>query len=492
MLSLFHFFDSYDRSITPLYGIAFLFLVSFYFLQKSNHNDSNCPIAPSSYVQSTIRMSGKLAPEFVKEMFKKTCSNTYFLRLPIPGGGIYVVGDIPTLRAILVDPKSDKPPSIFQRYDLITANPTIFTRSTKHAMWKSVRKSVAKAFSSKEIKRMNSVCDKYVKKWINEDLEMFIRDGKSFDPSSEMVNLTFNVIMESAFEYPSNSSNRLERELFLENISKCLMEFSLKQGSNPLRKYLGPFLRERKDAFTAGVGLRKYAQKVLDSYRANPNKSEKNTIIKLILNNEDLKTDEERVAEMLIFMVAGFETTGYTLSSTLILLAKHPHVAEKLRKELMEMDQEDWSKSPYLRCVIQESKRLVPVGAITTARSTGQEFIIQNDRDKPKITIPKGATVFQCNIVSFHDPVTFKDPETFNPERWEKGNVTKEMEDAMLVFSLGHRNCVGQSLAVAELYSSIPQLVSRYVFEVDKEGKLEFFLTMKFLGCRLKARRVKD
>lgn len=497
MLSLFHFFDSYNWSIIPTNAIAisttFFILISAYVLRKSKFNDPYCPVAPSSYIQSAIQMSGKDAPGFVKDMFKKTCSNTFFLRLPLPGWGIYIVGDVPTVRSILQDPKSDKPPVFYQKFEQIGRNPTIFTRSTSNHLWKSVRKSVAKAFSSKEVRRMNKVCSKCIQTWINEDLETFIHEGSSFDPSTEMVNLTFNVVMESAVEYPCTSSTKMERTMFLENSQKCLEEFVLKETSNPFRKYLRLFLTERKDAFKARTGLVDFGQKVLDNYRANTNKSEDNTIIKLILNNEDLKSDKERVAEILTFMIAGFETTGYTLSSTLILLAKHPSVAKKLRKELMRMDQADWSKSPYLRCVIQESKRLLPVAVLTVVRSTGQEFVVQTDPNKPKFTIPKGANVMQSNLISFHDPATFEDPETFIPERWEKGRVTKEMDDAMmLTYAVGSRNCVGQRLAVAELYSSIPHLVAGYDFEVEEEGKIEFFLTMKYIGCRLKATRAKD
>ena len=41
-------------------------------------------------------------------------------------------------------------------------------------------------------------------------------------------------------------------------------------------------------------------------------------------------SDEEVSAQSVIFMVAGFETTGSTLSYMAYLLAAHPEVQEKL------------------------------------------------------------------------------------------------------------------------------------------------------------------
>ena len=45
-------------------------------------------------------------------------------------------------------------------------------------------------------------------------------------------------------------------------------------------------------------------------------------------------SDEEVSAQSVIFMVAGFETTGSTLSYMAYLLAAHPEVQEKLLQEL--------------------------------------------------------------------------------------------------------------------------------------------------------------
>jgi len=55
-----------------------------------------------------------------------------------------------------------------------------------------------------------------------------------------------------------------------------------------------------------------------------------------------------------------------------------------------------------------------------------------------------------------------------------------------LTFGLGNRNCIGQSLATAELDSVLPRLVARYNMHLESEGELDFFLTLKVNGARVR------
>jgi cytochrome P450 len=103
--------------------------------------------------------------------------------------------------------------------------------------------------------------------------------------------------------------------------------------------------------------------------------------------------------------------------------------------------------------------------------------------------VPKGALVLMPQILANYDsPRLFEDPETYRPERWE--NASKKMLEATHPFSYGNRNCIGQSLAMAEINSILPKLVSRFVLDLVEEGKPDYFLTSKFHGARLKVRVV--
>lgn len=66
------------------------------------------------------------------------------------------------------------------------------------------------------------------------------------------------------------------------------------------------------------------------------------------------------------------------------------------------------------------------------------------------------------------------------------------MHLAHIPFSLGARNCGGQSLAMAEISTVLSILLAKYDFTVADDGEADFFLTMKPKGTKLIAHRLKS
>ena len=435
------------------------------------------PFSSAGTLESIKGISGPNAPWFFLDMAKSVGSDVYALRVPIPGG-ITVVGDPTTIREVLLDSKSDKPEAIYAPFVQIAGSLGMFTRKSD-SKWKAARKGSAHAFSSSEIDRMKRICSSHVEQWIEEKLEPCIRNGESFDPSKEMCFITFRVILESAFEYTQVTDNDYGH--FKHHLEVGLREFGA--SANPLRKYYGPLLIEYRNALKSCREMQSFTQNILDAYRANKNKSKNKTIIRMIIENESHTSDKERIAEMLTMLIAGHDTTGFTLSTTIILLAKHPKVSQKLRQELSSMEAPKRPQSQYLKNVIKESKRLIPVAAFVSVRQTGRDISCKEG----SMIIRKGTNCFMPFILPHRNQSVFKDPDVFRPERWEMAD--KPMHEAFMPFALGKRNCIGQSLAVAELYSVLPRLLAEYTFDVETEGELEFFLTLKYVGAQLKPMR---
>jgi len=63
------------------------------------------------------------------------------------------------------------------------------------------------------------------------------------------------------------------------------------------------------------------------------------------------------------------------------------------------------------------------------------------------------------------------------------------MNQALIPFSLGHRNCVGQSLANAEMQTVLAVLCAQFDFAIEDEGSYEYFLTYKPVGAKLIPRK---
>jgi len=323
---------------------------------------------------------------------------------------------------------------------------------------------------------MNRICHEHVDNWIKTFLGPIADTKQTFDPSHEMVKLTFHIIMESAFEYKATDA---EFEHVNKHFEIALREYSTKQALNSLRKVFGRFIPEVQRALASCNELITFATHLLKSCHDNRSKSAQNTAIKLIDGLEGFDKSA-KAAEIIVFIAAGYDTTGFSVANTLVLLGKHPGVTSKARQSLGGGVQQ----SDYLRNVFTESNRLYPVAAAGSVRFLERDLHYPSSDKTKQIVIPKGSNLYMPQIMPNYIESIFPDPHKFWPERWE--NATTEMKQAVLPFSYGNRNCLGQRLALAELDTVLPRLVSSYDFVLETEGELDRFLTFKFMGARMR------
>lgn len=171
------------------------------------------------------------------------------------------------------------------------------------------------------------------------------------------------------------------------------------------------------------------------------------------------------------------------MAFTLLELARHPEEQKKIRDDLSTLDPKEWCNSKVLQMAIKESMRLHPVSAGGSLRRVGKDFTT-----KEGFFIPRNSNVVSCMMLLHHNPAVFADPDKFIPSRWE--NPTKDMKDAFLIFSAGKQNCIGQALANAELHCIIPMILSQVELEVEDEGSMDYFLTLKPAGAMLKGKLI--
>mmetsp|Transcript_16437 Transcript_16437/g.45865 ORF Transcript_16437/g.45865 Transcript_16437/m.45865 type:complete len:551 (-) Transcript_16437:106-1758(-) len=477
------------------------------------------PYANFSMFQTIGEISGPDLASFFQQNVDELQTRVFRLSLPMPK--VFVVGKASYQREILMDKSTDKPYEFYQAFDLLAGRSTIISFATHNQLWKSLRKGLAPAFSANQVSRMNEICQKHVRHWIDSTVEKDLvnHPDKTFDPAHAMTRLAFKTISEAAFEYDATDQECEDFRLWTDT---ALREFILRQTTNPFRKLFGPFIPEVRQAHAAANKFQAFGRRVLDAYKNNPNKSEANTLINLIENSAHNFSETQKATEIPMFMVAGQDTTGYTLTNILVLLAMHPHEMKKVRESLWReyIDNKEAAKksnktipahqsirpSGYLRQVITEADRFLPVSTIGSIRSTGREYVLSvkecvekksssnaananakttNDDDAIYI-IPKGSKVFLPQCLAHSDPAVFENADKFLPSRWD--NPTKEMTQSVITFSAGVRGCAGQTLAMAELNSVLSLLFMKYELEVVEEGRLEYFLSLKRLGTKLRAR----
>ncbi|KAB7506634.1 Cytochrome P450 2L1 [Armadillidium nasatum] len=184
---------------------------------------------------------------------------------------------------------------------------------------------------------------------------------------------------------------------------------------------------------------------------------------------------------------AGSETTASTFRWTILYLTKYPEVQKKVHEEIdkaLPRDRLptllDKDKLVYTQAVINEALRLNPIAMFGLQHTFDEEFEIKG------YCIPKDAIVMPSIIMCHHDPDYWEDPKVFKPERFitpeGKLDINKE---GFLPFSIGRRNCIGETLARTELFFFVVGILQNFKFEAPEDVEIStepdknrpFFLT---------------
>lgn len=218
-----------------------------------------------------------------------------------------------------------------------------------------------------------------------------------------------------------------------------------------------------------------YNKKHAGKTKTNDRVYEDDTIISRIMNNPHYNSDDERAADIVILLAAGHDTTAYSISWTLLeTIRNQPPELAQYRSKINDLPEEDWRRVDELQYIIKEGMRLQPVLAMGTVRDVGKEIVYQCEKGE-KVVLPKDSIYFINLFPMFRNPAYYDEPDKFIPSRW----INPKTEDAHVPFSIGSRNCIGQTLANAELHTVLAVLLGKYDFTVESEGYAEYLTTLK-------------
>uniref|UniRef100_A0A914UVP2 Cytochrome P450 n=1 Tax=Plectus sambesii TaxID=2011161 RepID=A0A914UVP2_9BILA len=186
---------------------------------------------------------------------------------------------------------------------------------------------------------------------------------------------------------------------------------------------------------------------------------------------------ELQLANVLMdFWVAGMETTATTLRWAVILLAAHPDIQTKLQAEIDAVigrdrlpSMSDKPNLPYTSAVVMELQRKSNIVTLNVPHKTTQ------DTDIGGLFIPKDCTILPQVSTVLDNPEVYVNPERFDPERFLEADgktFNKTAVDYLVPFSLGKRQCAGESLARMELFLILVILMQHYSFVVPENGSL--------------------
>jgi len=189
-------------------------------------------------------------------------------------------------------------------------------------------------------------------------------------------------------------------------------------------------------ADAAALDLRTYFEKLTARRRAQPADDLVSALVQVNSADEGRISDVELIVNLILLLVAGFETTTNLLGNGLELALSRPNVTEGLRSGAIPVEG-----------FVEEVLRYDSPVQLATRIALTDEARIGGRR------IPRGAQVLMLVGAAHRDPARFPDPEQFDPLR---------PESAPLSFGGGIHYCLGQGLARLEAQITFARLFQRF------------------------------
>ena len=172
--------------------------------------------------------------------------------------------------------------------------------------------------------------------------------------------------------------------------------------------------------------------------------------------------------QVLLFLIAGRETTAMTLACTLAQLALRPEWQTKLREEIRERldgrapSAEEVAQLEWTDHFLHECMRLFP-GAYGMNRSTRDDEVLAGYH------IPAGSWVEVSMWGIHHSAAVWHEPEVFDPRRFDV--PTRQFPGshryAWMPFGAGPRGCIGMQIAMLEIPIVMASVLQAFTLETQ-------------------------
>ena len=169
---------------------------------------------------------------------------------------------------------------------------------------------------------------------------------------------------------------------------------------------------------------------------------------------------------MIDLFLAGMETTSSALLWTILYLLHHPEVQKRVHEELDNIvgpdklpSLDDKDKLHFTNAVLHESFRVTSFVPMSVPHYALEDVKVRG------YVIPQGSVVLPSLFHVMYNPLRFKNPGTFNPDRFMSPEGTFVPDEHVIPFSIGKRYCLGQSLAEKEFFLFFTGLLQKFRFE---------------------------
>ncbi|MGA8586274.1 MAG: cytochrome P450 [Roseiarcus sp.] len=399
--------------------------------------------------------------------------------------------------------------------EILRARPETFRRSAKTdetlselgikgvfnaegEVWRSQRKLAVAALAQRNLKQLyphiETVAHRLKRRW-----DRAAATGEALDVVDEMKRFTVDVTMLIAFGHDANtveaSNDVIQRylEVILPRVGQRLFatvpiwryvrlpsDRRLDRALAAVREWLGVLLAETRRRLEAGSGHPDRPANFLES------------MVTAVDEHGEPFSDATIMSNLITMLIAGEDTTAFTLAWAVHELCDAPRWRDALRREADDVfglpdvaaDVDAVNRLAVASAVANEALRLRPVAPFSGASANV-------DTSLGEYFVPKGTTILLLFRPEAVELTNFADPLAFKPARWLDAPSGPHNPSAQIPFGSGPRMCPGRSLALLEMKTLLSMMYKS--FDVERAGRAEdvtelFGFTMSPAGLRIRLR----
>lgn len=334
-----------------------------------------------------------------------------------------------------------------------------------HERWLPRRRALQPIFTKRHVTRyaghMAGAAQSIVDGW---------RDGAFFDLDSECRKLTLRALGRSVLGVSLD-----ERADEIGWALRTSLGWVSDRAARPINAPRWVPTKGQREARRANATLHRLAAEILRGVRADTGRDA--PLVRALIEAVDTEThcpltDDEICHELVLFMLAGHDTTSTTLSYALWSLGHDRGLQEQLRAEVAALGDRPLTPDDVVDLgltvrVLHEALRLCPPAA-GTVRSLTRDLVVDGYRVEAK-------TFAVVSFYALHrDPALWEDPLRFDPDRFLPERSKGRSRWQYLPFGGGPRSCIGDHFAMLEATLALATIIRASEIEsLDMDFPLE-------------------
>jgi cytochrome P450/nitrite reductase/ring-hydroxylating ferredoxin subunit len=402
-------------------------------------------------------------------------------------GPMYVVHLGPKRLLVLSDPKLVEPltrarPDTFRRPSMVE---DIFTElrvagvfSAEGEAWRAQRRLAMEALSQRHLRgffpSLDGVARRFLRRW-----GQAADAGRALDVADELKRFTVDVTTLLVFGHDLNTLEKGDEDVIQRHLEHVFPAFARRlRAPFPYWRYVRLPADRRVDR--AVVEIYRWLESIIEQARSSlasdPARADRPAnFVEAMLVARDAEgrafSDEVIFGNALTMLLAGEDTTAYTLAWAIHHLCDAPAAAAALRVEAdavlggasLPADIDQTNRLAYAMAVANEAMRLRPVAPLPSFEPN-RDVVIGG------VAVPKGTRIIGLSRVATRSAAHFDAPGEFLPERWLDADRSGKVHDPTVhvPFGSGPRICPGRTLALLEMRLVLGAVYKN--FEVERVG----------------------